>query len=102
MNAKNKDAINLLNSNKLDDSKKICLSILEEGNEDALTYNIIAIIESRSGNIDLAKSYLEQATDKYPDNHMAFFNLGKILYENGEKDKSIENFKGDKDKPRPR
>lgn len=93
MNPKNKDAINLLNSNKLDDSKKICLSILNEGNQDALTYNIIAIIESRIGNIDLAKSYLEKAKDRYPDNHLAFFNLGKILYENGHKDKSIENFK---------
>ncbi len=93
MNSINNDAINLLNLNKLEDSKKICLSIINEGNEDALTYNIIAIIESTIGNIDSAKSYLEKAADRYPDNHITFFNLGKILYENGEKNKSIENFK---------
>tara|TARA_B100000212_G_scaffold330787_1_gene297372 strand:- start:822 stop:3257 length:2436 start_codon:yes stop_codon:yes gene_type:complete len=93
MNSINDNAINALKLDNLEDSKKLCLSIIEEGNEDAVTYNIIAIIESRIGNIESAKSYLEKAIYKYPDNHITFFNLGKILYENGEINKSIECFK---------
>ena len=93
MNSINDNAINALKLDNLEDSKKLCLSIIEEGNEDAVTYNIIAIIESRIGNIESAKSYLEKAIYKYPDNHITFFNLGKILYENGEINKSIEYFK---------
>ena len=61
MNSINDNAINALKLDNLEDSKKLCLSIIEEGNEDAVTYNIIAIFLIVSN----AYAYLDPGTGSF-------------------------------------
>ena len=90
MKIKIQKAIDTFNSKKFDECEKICLSLLE--GEDPIIFNLLGIINSNKGNINLAISYFEKAVKKDPKSYISSFNLGKLYYEIGEKEKSLKSF----------
>lgn len=92
MKNKIQKALDTFNLNKFDECEKICLSLLEDEGEDAIVLNLLGIINSNNGNIDLAISYFERGTEKDPKSYISFFNLGKLYYQIDEKEKSYKSF----------
>jgi len=86
-------ALEAFNSQEFDECEKICLSLLNEGDANVVILNLLGIINSNKANANAALSYFEMGTKKDSKNHISFFNLGKLYFEIGEKDKSLKSFK---------
>ena len=86
-------ALEAFNSREFDECEKICLSLLNKGDEDVLILNLLGIINSNKDNISAAISYFKMGTEKDSKIHISFFNLGKLYFEIGEKDNSLKSFK---------
>jgi len=86
-------ALEAFNSQEFDECEKICLSLLNEGDANVVILNLLGIINSNKANANAALSYFEMGTKKDSKSHISFFNLGKLYYEIGEKDKSLKSFK---------
>ena len=93
MKEKHELALKAFNSREFDECEKICILLLNEGDADVIILNLLGIMNYNKNNTSAATAYFEMGIKKDSKNHVSFFNLGKLYFDTGEKDKSLKLFK---------
>ena len=83
-------AIQLFQEGKYSEAKGFLKSIISDYKPDPRPYNILAIIEEKTGNSDEAIKILKKNINQFPEDEKSYYNLAKLQFNQGNTKESIE------------
>tara|TARA_B100000427_G_scaffold318202_1_gene315126 strand:+ start:3347 stop:5821 length:2475 start_codon:yes stop_codon:yes gene_type:complete len=83
-------AIQLFQEGKYSEAKGFLKSIISDYKPDPRPYNILAIIEEKTGNSDEAIKILKKNINQFPEDEKSYYNLAKLHFNQGNTKESIE------------